>query len=44
MSQEVFYGTQYDLYDRLKKDSYEIKKDLYLRIGRLRLILYDRCF
>jgi DNA polymerase III delta prime subunit len=38
---EVFYGTQYDLYDRLKKDSYVIEKDLYVRIRRLRLILYD---
>jgi hypothetical protein len=25
---EVFYGTQYDLYDRLKKDSYVIKNRL----------------
>jgi hypothetical protein len=40
---EVFYGTQYDMYDRLKKDSYVIEKDLYVRIRRLRLILYD-CF
>jgi hypothetical protein len=29
---EVFYGTQYDLYDWLKKDSYVIEKDLYVRI------------
>ena len=41
---EVFYCTQYDLYDRLKKDSYVIEKDLYVRIGRLRLILYHRFF
>jgi hypothetical protein len=40
----VFLGTQYDLYDRLKKDSYVIKKDLYVRIQRLRLILYDWFF
>jgi hypothetical protein len=38
---EVFYSTQYDLYDRLKKDSYVIEKDLYVRIRWLRLILYD---
>jgi hypothetical protein len=38
---EVFYGTQYDMYDRLKKDSYVIEKDLYVRIWRLRLILYN---
>jgi hypothetical protein len=37
---EVFYSTQYDLYDRLKKDSYVIEKDLYVRIRWLRLILY----
>jgi hypothetical protein len=41
---EVFYGTQYDLHDRLKKDSYVIEKDLYVRIRRLRLILYDWFF
>jgi hypothetical protein len=29
---EVFYGTQYDLYAPLKKDSYAIEKDLYVRI------------
>jgi hypothetical protein len=29
---EVFYGTRYDLYDRLKNDSYVIEKDLYVRI------------
>jgi hypothetical protein len=29
---EVFYGTQYDLYGRLKKNSYVIEKDLYVRI------------
>jgi hypothetical protein len=38
---EVFYSTQYDMYDRLKKDSYVIEKDLYVRIRWLRLILYD---
>jgi hypothetical protein len=43
-NQEVFYGTQYDLYDRLKNDSYVIEKDLYVRIRRLRLILYDWFF
>jgi hypothetical protein len=36
---EVFYGTQYDMYDRLKKDSYVIEKDLYVRIRRLSLII-----
>jgi hypothetical protein len=41
---EVFYSTQYDLYDRSKKDSYVTKKNLYVRIRRLRLILYDLCF
>jgi hypothetical protein len=41
---EVFYRTQYDLYDRLKKDSYVIEKDLCVRIRRLRLILYDWFF
>jgi hypothetical protein len=30
--QKVFYGRQYDLYDRLKKDSYVIENDLYVRI------------
>jgi hypothetical protein len=35
---------QYDLYDRLKKDLYVIEKDLYVRIRRLRLILYDGFF
>jgi hypothetical protein len=39
-----FYGTQYDLYDRLKKDLYVIEKDLYIRIRRLRLILYGWFF
>jgi hypothetical protein len=39
-----FYGTQYDLYDRLKKDLYVIEKDLYVRIRRLRLILYGWFF
>jgi hypothetical protein len=29
------------MYDQLKKDSYVIEKDLYVRIQRLRLILYD---
>jgi hypothetical protein len=33
-----FLGTQYDVYDRLKKGSYVIEKDLYVRIWRLRLI------
>jgi hypothetical protein len=41
---EVFYGTQYDLYDRLKMDSYVIEKDIYVRIRQLRLILYDWFF
>jgi hypothetical protein len=41
---EVFLGTQYNLYVRLKKDSYVIEKDLYIRIRRLRLILYDWFF
>jgi hypothetical protein len=41
---EVFYGTQYDLYDQLKKDLYAIEKDLYVRIRRSRLILYDWFF
>jgi hypothetical protein len=36
---EVFLSTQYNMYDRLKKDSYVIEKDLYVRIQRLRLIL-----
>jgi hypothetical protein len=35
---EVFYSTQYD---RLENDSYVIEKDKYVRIRRLRLILYD---
>jgi hypothetical protein len=44
-NEEVFYGTQYDLYDRLKKDSYVIKKkDIYVKIRRLRLIRYDLLF
>jgi hypothetical protein len=30
--QQAFYGTQYDLYDRLKKNSYVIEKDIYVRI------------
>jgi hypothetical protein len=38
-----FYGTQYDMYDRLKSDSYVIEKDLYVSIRQMRLILYD-CF
>jgi hypothetical protein len=29
------------MYDRLKNDSYIIEKDIYVRIRRLRLILYD---
>jgi hypothetical protein len=41
---EVFYSTQCDLYDRLKKDLYVIEKDLYVRIRRLRLILHDWFF
>jgi hypothetical protein len=40
---EVFY-TQYDLYDWLKKNSYLIEKDLYVRIWRLRSILYNWFF
>jgi hypothetical protein len=36
---EVFYGTKYDMYNRLKRNSYVIEKDLYVRIRRLRLIL-----
>jgi hypothetical protein len=41
---EFFYGAQYDLYDRLKNGSYVIEKDLYVRIRRLRLFLYDWFF
>jgi hypothetical protein len=41
---EVFYGTQYGMYDWLKKDSYVMENDLYVRIRRLRLILYDWFF
>jgi hypothetical protein len=37
----LFYGTQYDLYDQLKKDSYVIKKDSYVRIWRLRLMIFE---
>jgi hypothetical protein len=40
---EVFYNAQYDVYYRLKKDSYVIE-DLYGRIRRLRLILYYQIF
>jgi hypothetical protein len=39
-----FYSPQYDLYDRLKKDSYVIETNLYVRIRRLRLIIYDWFF
>jgi hypothetical protein len=42
--EEVFYSTQYDMYDRLKKDLYVIEKDQYVRIRRLRLILYNWFF
>jgi hypothetical protein len=35
---EVFYSTQYDLYDRLKKDSYVIEKDPMVEINSIRLI------
>jgi hypothetical protein len=41
---EVFYGTQYDMYDRLKKDSCVIEKNLYVRIRQLRLIPHDWFF
>jgi hypothetical protein len=41
---EVFYGTQYDMYDRLKNDSYVIEKYLYVMIRQLILILYDWFF
>jgi hypothetical protein len=39
-----FLSTQYDLCDRLQKNLYVIEKDLYVRIRRLRLILYDWFF
>jgi hypothetical protein len=41
---EVFYDTQYDPYDQLKKDSYGIEKDPHVKIRRLWLILYDWFF
>jgi hypothetical protein len=37
---EVFYGTQYDLYDRLKNDS--SAKDIWLRRGRRSLGISDQ--
>jgi hypothetical protein len=39
---EVFYDAQYDVYYRLKKDSYVIENDIYVRIWWLRLIIYYR--
>jgi hypothetical protein len=41
---EVFYVTRYNMYDRLKKNSYVIERDLYVRIRWLGLILYDWFF
>jgi hypothetical protein len=42
---EVFYGTQYHPITPVDEtDSYVIEKDLYVRIRRLRLILYHRFF
>jgi hypothetical protein len=43
---EVFYGVLYDLLYTTdwKNDSYVIEKNLYVRIWRLRLILYYRFF
>jgi hypothetical protein len=42
VDQEVFYGTQYHLVPPAEKDSYVVEKDLYVRIRRLRFILYHR--
>jgi hypothetical protein len=39
---EVFYDAQYDVYYRLKNDSYVTKKNLYVRVRWLRSIQYFR--
>jgi hypothetical protein len=41
---EVFNDAQYDVYYRLKNDSYVIEKNLYVRVWWLRSILYFRFF
>jgi hypothetical protein len=40
--QDVFCGTQYHPVTSVEKDSYVIENDLYVRIRRLRLIMYHR--
>jgi hypothetical protein len=39
-----FYGTQYHPIPLVEKNLYVIQKDLYVRIRRLRLIMYHRFF